>query len=153
MLRATERLSFARLATLPTGVTSPRYDPSRLACGIVHLGIGAFHRAHQAFYTDTALNQSGPETAWGIVGASLRGRGVGERLHAQDCLYSIVQKSEAGAHFRVIGSVRDVVFAPDDPTRLPRLIADPAIRIVSLTVTEKGYRSEEHTSELQSRFG
>jgi fructuronate reductase len=141
-----ERLSVARLATLPAGVMTPHYDPARLTCGIVHLGVGAFHRAHQAFYTDSALNQS--LAAWGIIGASLRGRGVRERLHAQDCLYTLVEKSEAGAHLRIIGALRDVVFAPDDPTRLPQLIADPACRIVSLTVTEKGYCHDPATGNL-----
>ena len=143
---APARLSLARLAQLPPAVARPAYDVARVACGILHLGIGAFHRAHQAYYTDTAL--TGGEKDWGIVGASLRGAGVRDRLVAQDCLYTLVEKSGAGARHRVIGAVRDVVFAPDDPARLPALIADPRIRIVSLTITEKGYCHDPASGRL-----
>ncbi|HXW27130.1 MAG TPA: mannitol dehydrogenase family protein, partial [Xanthobacteraceae bacterium] len=140
------RLSLARLTELPRAVARPGYDPAQVTCGILHLGTGAFHRAHQAFYTDTAL-ADGP-TAWGIVGASLRGAAVRDRLTAQDCLYTLVEKGGADARRRVIGAVRDVVFAPDDPARLPALIADPRIRIVSLTVTEKGYCHDPASGRL-----
>jgi fructuronate reductase len=139
------RLSLAQLPRLPPAVARPAYDVGRVGCGILHLGIGAFHRAHQAFYTDTALADGGD---WGIIGASLRAASVRDRLMAQDCLYTLVEKSGAGARRRVIGAVREVVFAPDDPARLPALVADPRIRIVSLTVTEKGYCHDPASGRL-----
>jgi fructuronate reductase len=143
---APARLSLARLGQLPSAVARPGYDVASVRCGILHLGIGAFHRAHQAYYTDTAL--AGGDNHWGIVGASLRGAAVRDRLVAQDCLYTLVEKGGAGAHQRVIGAVRDVVFAPDDAARLPALIADPRIRIVSLTITEKGYCHDPASGRL-----
>jgi fructuronate reductase len=140
------RLCVAGLAQLPAAVARPGYDVAKIACGILHLGIGAFHRAHQAYYTDTVL--AGGDQSWGIVGASLRGAAVRDRLVAQDCLYTLAEKSGAGARHRVIGAVRDVVFAPDDPARLPALIADPRMRIVSLTITEKGYCHDPASGRL-----
>jgi fructuronate reductase len=140
------RLSLASLARLPPTVERPAYDVTQVEYGILHLGIGAFHRAHQAYYTDTALADGA--RGWGIVGASLRAASVRDRLIAQDCLYTLVEKSGAGVRHRVIGAVRDVVFAPDDPARLPALIADPRIRIVSLTITEKGYCHDPASGRL-----
>lgn len=140
------RLSLAGLGDLPADVARPGYDPSRLQPGILHLGIGAFHRAHQAWYTDAAMATAGG--AWGIVGASLRGAGTRDSLVAQDCLYTLVEKGAAGTRHRVIGAVRDVVYAPNDPGRLPLIIADPNIRIVTLTVTEKGYCHDPATGRL-----
>ncbi|HEV2957288.1 MAG TPA: mannitol dehydrogenase family protein [Xanthobacteraceae bacterium] len=140
------RLSLARVSELPSSVARPGYDVAGVACGILHLGIGAFHRAHQAFYTDAAL--AGGETGWGIVGASLRAASVRDRLAPQNCLYTLVEKSGAGARRRVIGAVRDVIYAPEDRARLPALIADPRIRIVSLTVTEKGYCHDPASGRL-----
>jgi fructuronate reductase len=140
------RLSLARLGELPPAAARPAYDVANVACGILHLGIGAFHRAHQAYYTDAALAHG--DGGWGIVGASLRGTGMRDRLAPQDCLYTLVEKSGAGARRRVIGAVREVVYAPDDPARLPALIADPRMRIVSLTITEKGYCHDPASGRL-----
>jgi fructuronate reductase len=140
------RLSLAHLSQLPSGIARPGYDVGALERGILHLGIGAFHRAHQAAYTDAALASSGG--AWGIVGASLRGADMRDRLVAQDCLYTLVEKGAAATRYRVVGAVRDVVFAPDDRARLPLLIADPHVRIVTLTVTEKGYCHDPASGRL-----
>jgi fructuronate reductase len=140
------RLSLASLARLPSAIERPAYDVAQVACGILHLGIGAFHRAHQAYYTDTALADGARN--WGIIGASLRGAAVRDRLVAQDCLYTLVEKGGAAVRHRVIGAVRDVVFGPDDPARLPALIADPRIRIVSFTITEKGYCHDPASGRL-----
>ena len=140
------RLSLAGLRDLSSEITRPGYDIASLGHGILHLGIGAFHRAHQAAYTDAAIAATGGD--WGIIGASLRAADVRDRLVTQDCLYTLVEKGADGTHHRVIGAVRDVVFAPDDPARLPRLVADPAIRIVTLTVTEKGYCHDPATGRL-----
>ncbi len=117
--------------------------------GILHLGIGAFHRAHQAWYTDAAIAADGGD--WGIVGASLRGPQMRDRLLPQDGLYTLVEKGSAGTRRRVIGAVRAMVFAPDDRARLPMLIADPAIRIVTLTVTEKGYCHDPASGKLNAQ--
>jgi fructuronate reductase len=143
---APHRLSLGCLTALPPAIARPGYDVSGLTRGILHLGIGAFHRAHQAWYTDAAMASAGG--AWGIVGASLRGAGMRDNLVAQDGLYTLVEKGGAQTRRRVIGAVRDVVFAPDDPSRLPRLIADPNIRIVTLTVTEKGYCHDPASGRL-----
>src|SRR5258707_9355628 len=140
------QLSLARLPSLPSDIARPGYSVGQIKPGILHLGTGAFHRAHQAWYADAALAASGG--MWGIVGASLRGAAMRDSLVAQDCLYTLVEKGAAGTRYRVIGAVRDVVFAPDDPSRLPRLIADPAIRIVTLTVTEKGYCHDPASGRL-----
>src|ERR1700719_3908448 len=82
---APARLSLARLAQLPAAVARPAYDVASVRCGILHLGIGAFHRAHQAYYTDTAL--AGGDKDWGIIGASLRGAAVRDRLGGPGRLY------------------------------------------------------------------
>src|SRR5262249_20946520 len=126
-------------------VARPAYDVADVACGILHLGIGAFHRAHQAFYTDTALAEGG---GWGIIGASLRAASVRDRLGPPGCLYTLVEKGAGRGAPPGIGAVREVVFAPNDPERLPALIADPRIRIVSLTVTEKGYCHDPASGRL-----
>jgi fructuronate reductase len=134
------------LPRLPGAIGRPAYDRSRLGVGIVHLGLGAFHRAHQAAYTDDALaREFGP---WGICGVSLRGVAVRDQLAPQDCLYTLVERSAAGERLAVIGAVREVLYAPDDPAVVAARIADPAVRIVSLTVTEKGYCHDPATGLL-----
>jgi fructuronate reductase len=117
--------------------TWPRDVPS--SAGIVHLGIGAFHRAHQAVYTEDAGD------GWGICGITQRSRTVVERLAPQDGLYSVLERGGDAASARVIGAVREVLTG--DAT--VRRIADPAVRIVSLTVTEKGYRHDPATRKLR----
>jgi fructuronate reductase len=142
------RLSFGTLDRLPAAVRRPGYDIDALRCGILHLGIGAFHRVHQAAYTDAALAAQGGD--WGIIGASLQSPGIRDRLEPQDFLYTLVAKSAAGTEHQVIGAVREVVFAADDRARLPALIAAPQVRIVSTTVTEKGYCHDPATGRLNA---
>ncbi|WP_454288706.1 mannitol dehydrogenase family protein [Rhizobium arsenicireducens] len=113
----------------------PAYEPSSHGVGIVHLGIGAFHRAHQAAYTDAALAAAGGD--WRIRGVSLRSREVAEALNPQNGLYTLIERSASGTTGRVIGSITDVIAA--DPEAALTAMADPAVRIVTLTVTEKGY--------------
>lgn len=139
------RLSNGTLSRLPSLVARPRYDRARVANGIVHLGIGAFHRAHQAVYTDAVLAD---DTAWGILGVSLRRADTRDALAPQDGLYALAIRSGAGEELRVIGAVSDVLVAPEDPERLLGAMADPRTRIVSLTVTEKGYCHDPATGEL-----
>jgi fructuronate reductase len=132
-----KRLSLATLRELPAAIVRPGYDPARIGIGIVHLGIGAFHRAQTAVYTDDALARETGD--WGICGISLRSPDVRDRLAPQDGLYTGVEKSPRGVQRRIIGSVREVLFLRDERDRIRQRLEAPATRIVSLTVTEKGY--------------
>ena len=141
-----KRLSQATLGDLPPAIAKPAYDPRRIPVGIVHLGIGAFHRAQTAIYTDDALAQApGP---WGICGVSLRSADVRDRLAPQDGLYTSVEKSPRGLRRRVIGSVREVLFLGEDRERIQGRLHAAATEIVSLTVTEKGYCHDPASGRL-----
>ncbi|WP_425283844.1 mannitol dehydrogenase family protein [Devosia chinhatensis] len=142
------RLNNASLPNLAEGTQVPTYDRSAVTPGIVHLGIGAFHRAHMAVYVDDLL---GEDLSWGIVGASLRRPDTKDALEPQDGLYSIAVRDAAGTHPRVIGSILSVMDANTQRDELLALMADPKIRIVSLTVTEKGYCHDPSTGELDER--
>jgi len=141
-----QRLGPATLAALPAEIVRPGYDPAALGVGILHLGIGAFHRAHQALYTDAAVADAGG--MWGISGVSLRSADVRDRLAPQDCLYTAVQKSPDETRRRIVGSVREVLFLGEDRARVDARCVDPATRVVTLTVTEKGYCHEPATGRL-----
>ncbi|WP_379062549.1 mannitol dehydrogenase family protein [Mesorhizobium sp. UC22_110] len=130
-------LSDASLTALPANVALPRYDRSAIAPGIVHLGVGAFHRAHQATYIDDCL--AAGETDWGIVGASLRSTDTRDALAPQDCLYTLAVRSGQGEDLRVVGSILSLLVAPEDPARLIDTLCLPSVRIITLTVTEKAY--------------
>lgn len=127
-------------------IVVPAYERERAGIGIVHLGIGAFHRAHQAVYTDDALAQGTGD--WSICGVSLRAADVRDSLSPQDGLYTAVEKSPAGVRRRVIGSVREVLFLGDQRQRVAARLASADTRIVSLTVTEKGYCHDPATGML-----
>ena len=131
------RLSLQALTTLPAGIRRPTYEPSKLGIGIVHLGLGAFHRAHQAVYTDDAIIANGGD--WGISAVSLKTPTARDQLAPQDGLYSVRTASRAGDAWRVIGSVREVLFAPDQMADVVARIARAETKIITLTVTEKGY--------------
>jgi len=139
------RLTNAAIATLPKSVARPAYERSAVTPGIVHLGIGAFHRAHQAVTVDDLLKD---EPDWGIVGASLRSPDTRDALREQDWLYALSVRSGEGERLRVIGSVVDVLVAKEERERLLAVMADPRTRIVSLTVTEKGYCHDPATGQL-----
>ena len=139
------RLGRGTLVSLPASIARPAYDRDALTPGIVHLGIGAFHRAHQAVYTDDTLAM---DPGWGIVGASLRNSETRDALKPQDCLYTLAVRSGEGERLRVIGSVIDVFVAAGERERLLAAMSDPRIRIVSLTVTEKGYCHDPATGAL-----
>lgn len=135
------KLSNQGLAGLPPTVERPAYDRSRVTVGIVHVGVGGFHRAHQAMYVDALMNK-GEALDWGICGVGLLPGDARMRdaLHSQDCLYTMMLKHPDGRYeARVIGSMVDYRFLPDDPEAVLELMAAPATRIVSLTVTEGGY--------------
>lgn len=140
------RLNKNLLSQLPKDVALPTYEREKLVAGIVHLGIGAFHRAHQAFYTEAVLNQFGGD--WGIIGSSLRSASVRDQLVPQDCLYTLVERSGEGEKLQVIGAVTDTLVGPENPAALVATIAQPTIKIVSLTVTEKGYCHDPATGNL-----
>ena len=140
-----KRLSEATLADLPAAVARPRYDRHEVTTGIVHLGVGAFHRAHQAVYVDDILAQ---DPRWGIVAASLRSPDTYDALEPQNGLYTLSVRSGEGEQLRVIGSIQRVIVAPQAVEDLLRVMADPRTRIVSLTVTEKGYCHDPATGTL-----
>lgn len=141
------RLSQRSLASLPGDVARPTYDRAAQKVGIVHLGIGAFHRAHQAVYVDDRL--AAGERDWAICGASLRSPDTRDALDAQDGLYTLAVRSGEGERLRVIGAVRRLFVAPPAPEALVAAMCDPAVRIVSLTVTEKGYCHDPATGTLK----
>lgn len=124
------------------------YDRSRVTPGIVHLGLGAFCRAHVAFYVDEILKV---DPSWGIIGASLRRPVTREALAPQDFLYTLVVRSAAATDARVIGSILDVLDAATQRDALLAAMIDPRIRVVSLTITEKGYCHDPSTGELDPR--
>src|SRR5438309_8654004 len=105
------RLSDANLDRLPGNIRRPAYDRSRVRPGIVHLGIGAFHRAHQAVVIDDLL--AAGATEWGIIGASLRSSDTSDALAPQDCLYTVAARSGSGTEHRIIGSVLETQVAKE----------------------------------------
>ncbi|MGY3437301.1 MULTISPECIES: mannitol dehydrogenase family protein [unclassified Marinovum] len=131
-------MSAARLTSLDAlngPAKAPGYVPGDHGAGIVHLGLGAFHRAHQATMTDDAMAQAGGD--WRIIGVSLRSKEIAENLNAQNGLFTLVERGAAGTSARVIASIAHVI--PADPQATLNALCDPAIRVVTLTVTEKGY--------------
>ncbi|MFD2093313.1 mannitol dehydrogenase family protein [Blastococcus deserti] len=143
----TERLCLETLPRLDTA-HRPAVEPGALSCGIVHLGIGAFHRAHQAVYTEAAAAATG-SSDWGICGVSQRSPGVLNTLAPQDFLYSVLEREKDESRLRVVGSLREVLFAGADPDLVIARLAAPTTRIVSLTVTEKGYHADLATGRLR----
>lgn len=144
------RLKNDNLSRLPREVARPAYDRREVTPGIVHFGVGGFHRAHQAMYLDALMNR-GEALDWGIVGVGVMpgDRRMQQALAAQDHLYTLVIKHPDGRREpRVIGSLIDYRFAPDDPAAAIELLADPTIRIVSLTVTEGGYNVHPVSGEF-----
>ncbi|WP_231634502.1 mannitol dehydrogenase family protein [Novosphingobium sp. KN65.2] len=123
------------------------YDRDAQATGIVHFGIGAFHRAHQAWYTDRAMDAG--DRDWMILGVSLRSAGVSLEMNPQDGLYTVTERSGTSMKSRLVGAVRDVLLAAGESDRLIRQLASPQTRIVTFTVTEKGYcQTQEGTLDF-----
>jgi mannitol 2-dehydrogenase len=131
-------------------VPGPGYDRSRLSAAIVHFGVGGFHRAHHAMYIDRLMN-AGEAFDWAIcgVGVMAADQAMRDALRAQDHLYTLVEKRGDGTHApRVIGSIVDYLYAPDDPAAVIERLAEETTRIVSLTVTEGGYNISDVTGEF-----
>jgi len=134
-------LNAATVGSLSAVVAVPTYDRGQVSTGIVHFGVGGFHRAHEAMYVDRLLN-AGVAGSWGICGVGVLpgDKAMRDALFGQDCLYTLVIKHPDGAlEPRVIGSIVEYLFAPDDPDAVIEKMASAATRIVSLTVTEGGY--------------
>lgn len=143
-------LSDATLDRLPSGVGVPAYDRSALRPGIVHFGVGGFHRAHLAMYVDTLLAD---DPSWGIVGVGTMPGDVRMRdaMQGQDGLFTLVRKHADGhLEARVLGGMVEMLFAPDDPEAVLSRLTDEGVRIVSLTVTEGGYHVHPVTGELDA---
>jgi len=134
----TIRLALRQLDTIATAAT-PAYQRSSLSPGFVHFGVGNFHRAHMAVYLDALFN-SGRDRDWAIIGAGVlpSDETMRRMLAGQDFLTTVVEQSAGRSVARVTGSMIDFL-SPDDPAAIIRTLADPAIRIVSLTITEGGY--------------
>lgn len=131
------RLSTTNLDRIAPDVRRFAYDRAAQAVGIVHFGIGAFHRAHMAWYSDRAME--GGDRDWAITGVSLRSADVADQLNPQYGLYSVTERSAAGQRSRIVGAVRGVLVAGTDGDAVVAALAAPATRIVSFTITEKGY--------------
>jgi len=147
LLMAPPRLSQSTLH----GVELPSipYDRQQLTPGIVHLGVGAFHRAHQAvFLHKTLAKMSADVSRWGIVGVSLRSSAVRDQLSAQDGLYTVHERQSERTDVSLIGCLLRCLVAPEGPQEVLELLASTSVRIVSLTVTEKGYCYEPSTRSL-----
>ena len=150
-ITARPKLTQATLATVAGRVAVPTYDRNRLAPAIVHIGVGGFHRAHQAVYLDDLAAQ-GITLDWGEHGVGLlpADKAMAAALIPQDCLYTLVARGAAGDTARVIGSMTAYLFAPDDRARVLDLLAAPTTRIVSLTITEGGYNVDSHTGRFDA---
>jgi mannitol 2-dehydrogenase len=131
-------------------ITVPSYDRSQVTVGMVHFGVGGFHRAHQAMYIDR-LMELGKALDWGICGVGVMpfDLKMKEAMQSQDCLYTLVEKAPDGSwEPRIIGSIVQYLYAPDDPDAVIERMADPSIRIVSLTITEGGYNFHPLTGKF-----
>lgn len=130
----------------------PRYDRSRVRAGIAHIGVGNFHRVHLGVYQDDLLSLNEANAEWGILGIGLVPPDA-ERAaayQAQDCLYSVTTAAGGASSTRLVGSMVEYLYGPADPAGLIRRLTDPAIRILSLTITEGGYNLDEATGEFRS---
>jgi fructuronate reductase len=142
------RLTTRTLSSLPGTVRRPAYDRAALTPGIVHLGLGAFARGHLCEYTEDALELE--FGAWGVTGASLQRPDQRDRLAPQDGLYTLLKRAPAGPDLRIIGCLSEVLVGPESPAALIARLATPETRIVSLTVTEKGYCHDPATGRLKA---
>jgi mannitol 2-dehydrogenase len=147
----TAKLNTANLSKLDPKIQVPQYDRQKVGQAIMHVGVGGFHRAHQALYTDDLLNQ-GEDSQWGFCGVGLlkHDARIRDVMQSQDCLYTLVERSLAGDTARVIGSIVNFSFAPDDSQKVIEQMASPTTRILSLTITEGGYYISS-TGELDAQ--
>jgi len=143
-------LNAATVGSLSGDVAVPTYDRDQVSTGIVHFGVGGFHRAHEAMYVDRLLN-AGAATTWAICGIGVLpgDKRMKDALEGQDYLYTLAIKHPDGAlEPRIIGSIVEYLFAPDDPDAVIEKMASASTRIVSLTVTEGGYNVHPVTGQF-----
>lgn len=147
----TTKLRTENLSKLDRQIQVPRYDRQKVGQSIMHVGVGGFHRAHQAVYSDDLLNQGG-DLAWGFCGVGLlrHDARIHDVMRSQDCLYTLVERGSEGDTARVIGSIVNFAFAPDNREKVLEQMASPDTRIVSLTITEGGYYIDS-TGELDAK--
>jgi fructuronate reductase len=144
------RLGAATLGRANQGVRRPAFDPSRIGVGMAHIGVGAFHRCHQAEYTDDMLEARGGD--WGVVGVNLRAPRLAASLGVQDGLYVRRLRDESGVDdHRILGCLREVIDAQENVAPAIAALADPRIKVVTLTITEKGYCHIPSTGALDER--
>lgn len=144
------KLNTLNLSQFTDSVAVPKYDRSSVKAGIIHVGIGGFHRAHQAYYTDQLLHTKGNEN-WGICGVALLDfdKKIYQTLKAQDGLYTLVVKELDGSLTKtIIGSIVEYLFAPENPKAVIEKMAEEAIKIITLTITEGGYNYNEATKQF-----
>lgn len=146
---APQRLSNANLAQFSQAETTPSYDRTKLKHGIVHVGVGGFHRAHLAVYVDRLLSKFSAND-WSICGVGLTpfDAAMRDALGPQDHLYTVIERSARGSSAHIIGSISDFIFAPGNEEAVIAKMADKDTHIVSLTITESGYYYNENTHEL-----
>lgn len=137
------RLGASSLASVPKGVQTPGYDRAACGVGIVHLGLGAFHRAHQAFCTDIAMAAGGGD--WQIIGVSMRNEQIAADLNDQDGLYTLIVKDSGAPKAQIVGSIARALCARTQADQVLGALCDPMVRIVTTTVTEKGYGIDRAT--------
>jgi len=142
----TKRLGTATVSELKTHIRLPAYQPGDHGVGIVHLGVGAFHKAHQAVYTDDVLARHGGN--WRIRGVSLRSQSVAQSLNPQQGLFSVGVSEGDDESIRIIGSIAEVLVAPDSPEAVLDALSDPGTHCITLTITEKGYCVDPSTGKL-----
>jgi fructuronate reductase len=143
-----QRLSRRLLTELPRSARRPSYDRDKLTIGMAHIGVGAFHRCHQAEFVDDMLEaQFGP---WGVLGVNLKPPRLTDLLAPQDCLYSRTLKQDARAETRIIGALSQAIDIEDSASAEAAVaaLAGPSIRVATITVTEKGYCLTPSTGAL-----
>ena len=131
-------LTDANLGNLPSTVSVPTYDRTALRPGVVHIGVGGFHRAHQAVYFDE-LARRGLADDWGLIGVGLHRPQMSEVMRAQDCLYLVVERGARGTVARVVGAMGRYLYGPEQRPEVLDALSDPATRLVTLTITGNGY--------------
>ena len=142
------KLTQANLHEISKTIPVPQYDRSKVVAGIVHIGLGNFQRAHQAIYTENVLAKG--STEWGICGIGIMpwDTAIRDAMKEQDNLYTLMTKTGDRVNAQVVGSVVDYVFGVDEPALAVEKMAAPTTKIVSMTVTEKGYSQDQVTGEL-----
>lgn len=141
-----QRINSLNYKNLATKAELPSYSPNDHGVGIVHIGSGAFHRGHQAVFTDQALANSGGD--WRIAGVSLRSAAASQQLNPQTGLYTVIERSDGYIGAKVIASIKEVISARLEQTKVIDYLASPSTKIITLTVTEKGYHYNQSTGAI-----